>query len=151
MQLLRPIFQRYLFWELNIENEELLKLAISAAQEIKPGTLVLLNLRGISSYTDRFLICSAASERQVHAIADRIEERLASKKVRPHHREGYEEAKWILLDYGDLIIHVFDQETKDYYDLERLWRDAPRTRILPSEDPASPQEESEAAKFPPGP
>jgi ribosome-associated protein len=149
--LLRPIFQRYLFWELNIENEELLKLAISAAQEIKPGTLVLLNLRGISSYTDRFLICSAASERQVHAIADRIEERLASKKVRPHHREGYEEAKWILLDYGDLIIHVFDQETKDYYDLERLWRDAPRTRILPSEDPASPQEESEAAKFPPGP
>jgi len=136
---------------LNIENEELLKLAISAAQEIKPGTLVLLNLRGISSYTDRFLICSAASERQVHAIADRIEERLASKKVRPHHREGYEEAKWILLDYGDLIIHVFDQETKDYYDLERLWRDAPRTRILPSEDPASPQEESEAAKFPPGP
>lgn len=136
---------------MNIENEELLKLAISAAQEIKPGTLVLLNLRGISSYTDRFLICSAASERQVHAIADRIEERLASKKVRPHHREGYEEAKWILLDYGDLIIHVFDQETKDYYDLERLWRDAPRTRILPSEDPASPQEESEAAKFPPGP
>ena len=136
---------------MNIENEELLKLAISAAQEIKPGTLVLLNLRGISSYTDRFLICSAASERQVHAIADRIEERLASKKVRPHHREGYEEAKWILLDYGDLIIHVFDQETKDYYDLERLWRDAPRTRIRPSEDPASPQEESEAAKFPPGP
>jgi len=130
------------FWELNIENEELLKLAVSAAQEIKPDTLVLLNLRGISSYTDRFLICSAASGRQVRAIADRIEERLASKKVRPHHREGYEEAKWILLDYRDLIIHIFDEETKVYYDLERLWRDAPRTRIIPPEDFPSRQEAS---------
>lgn len=130
------------FWEWNIENEELLKLAISAAQEIKPDTLVLLNLRGISSYTDRFLICSAASGRQVRAIADRIEERLASKKVRPHHREGYEEAKWILLDYRDLIIHIFDDETKVYYDLERLWRDAPRTRIIPPEDFPSRQEAS---------
>jgi len=130
------------FWELNIENEELLNLAISAAQEIKPDTLVLLNLRGISSYTDRFLICSAASGRQVRAIADRIEERLASKKVRPHHREGYEEAKWILLDYRDLIIHIFDEETKVYYDLERLWRDAPRTRIIPPEDFPSRQEAS---------
>ena len=127
---------------MNIENEELLKLAVSAAQEIKPEALVLLNLRGISSYTDRFLICSAASERQVRAIADRIEERLASQRVRFHHREGYEEGKWILLDYGDLIIHIFDEETKNYYDLERLWRDAPRTRIIPPEDSPSRQEAS---------
>lgn len=116
-----------------IENEEMLKLAISAAMEIKPDSLVILDLRGISSYTDRFLICSASSERQVHAIADRIGERMASKKIRLHHREGYEDAKWILLDYGELIIHIFDEETKDYYDLERLWRDAPRTRIIPPE------------------
>jgi len=119
-----------------------LNLAISAAQEIKPETLVLLNLRGISSYTDQFLICSAASERQVRAIADRIEERLALKRSRLHHREGYEEGKWILLDYGDLIIHIFDKETKDYYDLERLWRDAPRTRVIPPEDSPSCQEAS---------
>ena len=119
---------------MNINSEELLSLAISAALEIKPDTLTLLDLRGISSYTDRFLICSATSERQVHAIADRIEERLAAKKVRPHHREGYEEAKWILLDYGDLVVHIFDEETKDYYDLEWLWRDAPHTRIIPAED-----------------
>jgi ribosome-associated protein len=125
---------------MNIENEEVLSLAISAALEIKPDSLVMLDLKGISSYTDRFLICSAATARQVHALAERIEERLAATKVRPHHREGYEEAKWILLDYGDLIIHIFDEETRDYYDLERLWRDAPRMRIIPPEDLPAGQE-----------
>jgi len=107
--------------------------AISAALEVKPDSLIVLDLRGIASFTDQFLICGASSERQVHAIADRIEEDLSSRKIRLHHREGYEEARWILLDYGDLIIHIFDEETKNYYDLERLWRDAPRTRIVPPE------------------
>ncbi|MDH7500315.1 MAG: ribosome silencing factor [candidate division NC10 bacterium] len=110
-----------------------MQVAISAALEVKPDSLIVLYLKGIASFTDQFLICSASSERQVHAIADRIEEDLSSRKIRLHHREGYEEAKWILLDYGDLIIHIFDEETKDYYDLERLWRDAPRTRIVPPE------------------
>jgi ribosome-associated protein len=114
-----------------IEIDELLKTAISAALEIKPDSLLVLDLRGICSYTDRFLICSASSERQVWAISDRIEGRMATKRIRPHHREGYDKAKWILLDYGDLIIHIFDEETRDYYQLERLWRDAPLTRILP--------------------
>jgi len=107
--------------------------AISAALEVKPDSLTVLDLRGIASFTDQFLICGASSERQAHAIADRIEEDLSSRKIRLHHREGYEEARWILLDYGDLIIHIFDEETKNYYDLERLWRDAPRTRIVPPE------------------
>jgi ribosome-associated protein len=66
----------------------------------------------------------------------------AQERARLHHREGYEEGKWILLDYGDLIVHIFDKETKDYYDLERLWRDAPRTRVIPPEDSPSCQEAS---------
>lgn len=110
-----------------------MQVAIAAAAEVKPESLVVLDLRGICSFTDRFLICSASSERQVHAIADRIEEGLSARKARLHHREGYEEAKWVLLDYGDLVIHIFEEETRAYYDLERLWRDAPRTRIIPPE------------------
>ena len=125
---------------MSIEGEELLQLTISAALEIKPDTLVILDLRGISSFTERFLLLSAPSQRQVHALADRIEERLRSKKVRSHHREGYNEAKWILLDYGDLVVHIFDGETRDYYDLERLWRDAPQIRMIPPEVQPSGQE-----------
>lgn len=69
---------------------------------------------------------SAPSTRQVRAIADRVTERLAQRRARLHHREGDDEARWILLDYNDLIVHIFDDETRVYYDLEGLWADAPR-------------------------
>ncbi len=78
------------------------------------------------SFTDHFLIVSAASTRQTRAIADRVAERLARTHARLHHREGDDEARWILLDYSDLIVHIFDDETRVYYDLEGLWADAPR-------------------------
>jgi len=109
-----------------INPEELVNLAALAASEVKPTTLVILDLRGLCSFTDHFLVVGADSERQVQAIADRIEERLAKVAIRMLHREGYEEARWILLDYNDFVVHIFDEETRRYYDLEGLWGDAPK-------------------------
>ncbi|MFQ5962246.1 MAG: ribosome silencing factor [Candidatus Methylomirabilales bacterium] len=109
-----------------IDPERLVDLAAHAAWEVKAQNPVILDLKGISSIADNFLICSADSDRHVRAIADHIGECLEKAKVRLHHREGYPEARWILLDYHDLIIHIFNEETRRYYDLERLWGDAPQ-------------------------
>jgi len=109
-----------------IEPERLVDLAAQAAWEVKAHNPVILDLRGISSLADHFLICSANSDRHVRAIADHIGECLEKAQVRMHHREGYPEARWILLDYHDLIIHIFDAETRRYYNLEWLWGDAPQ-------------------------
>ncbi|MCI0484242.1 MAG: ribosome silencing factor [candidate division NC10 bacterium] len=109
-----------------IDPERLVDLAAHAAWEVKAHNPVILDLRGISSMADHFLICSADSDRHVRAIADHIGECLEKAEVRQHHREGYPEARWILLDYNDLIIHIFDAETRRYYNLEWLWGDVPQ-------------------------
>ncbi len=108
-----------------IDPKRLVDLAAHAAWEVKANNLVILDLKGISSIADHFLICSADSDRHVRAIADHIGECLARVDARLHHREGYAEARWILLDYLDFIIHIFSEETRRYYNLERLWGDAP--------------------------
>ena len=113
-----------------IDTETLLKLAAAAASEVKPTSLVHLDLRGLCSFTDHFLIVSAPSIRQVRAIAERIEERLREEGSRIFHREDDLEARWILLDYSDVIIHIFDEETRLYYDLEGLWADAPKQELV---------------------
>lgn len=99
---------------------------MQAVKDLKAEGVVLLDLRGIASFTDFFLICSGTSPRQVRAIADRVEEKLKAQRYSLLHKEGYEEASWVLLDYVDLVVHVFSPETRGYYDLERLWADAPR-------------------------
>ena len=75
--------------------------------------------------TDYFMICSGGSDRQVNSIADNIRYKLSKKGVKPIGVEGEDKAQWILLDYGDLVVHIFNEEQRDYYQLERLWRDAP--------------------------
>lgn len=112
-----------------IESTEIIELAAEAASAAKPTHMAMLDLRGISAFTDHFLIVSAATERQVRAIAERIDERLGAARVPLRHREGYPHATWILLDYHDVIIHIFSDPARIYYDLERLWADAPR-RVL---------------------
>jgi ribosome-associated protein len=109
-----------------IDPKRLVDLAAHAAWEVKAHKPIILDLRGISSIADHFLICSADSDRHVRAIADHIGECLEQADVPLHHREGYSEARWILLDYHDLIIHIFDAETRRYYNLEWLWGDAPQ-------------------------
>jgi ribosome-associated protein len=99
--------------------------AVAAAEDRKAIDLRVLHLGDVSGFTDYFLICSGTNERQVQAIADAVEERLRAERVRPLHVEGYNRAQWVLLDYGDLVVHVFQEEPRGFYALERLWSDAP--------------------------
>jgi ribosome-associated protein len=99
--------------------------AVSAADDRKAIDLKVLHLEKISDFTDYFLICSGSNERQVQAIADGVQEKLRSERVRPLHVEGYNRGQWVLLDYGDFVVHVFQEEPRHFYSLERLWGDAP--------------------------
>lgn len=89
----------------------------------------ILDLRKLSSIADFFVICSADSERQVKAIADEIEDKLSEQRIKCSNREGYETMNWILLDYFDVIVHVFKTEARNYYNLEKFWGDAPVIEI----------------------
>jgi len=115
-----------------LEPEDAVMLAALAASEKKATDLVLLDLRKVASFTEFFLICTGASARQVQAVSNAIEEALLQRGKRPLHIEGYSSAEWILLDYGDFIVHVFGAASRRFYDLERLWRDALRVEV-PSE------------------
>lgn len=106
------------------------KLAIECASEKKAFDIVGLDLRDIASFAEYFIIASGANQRQVQAIADEITEQLKTQlRTRPVRIEGYSSAEWILVDYGDFIIHIFDKEARDFYDLARLWRDARRVEL----------------------
>lgn len=82
----------------------------------------MLELEGICSFTDRFVICTGTSSRQNQAIADGINERLGQSGIRATHIEGYSEGEWILMDYLDIVVHIFSVRAREFYDLERLWR-----------------------------
>jgi ribosome-associated protein len=100
--------------------------AVTAAADKKANNILLLDLRGLSSLADFFVICSGVSERQLRAIADAIADGLQRDfDVRPHHSEGMLGGGWILLDYGDLVVHIFAPSLRAYYNLESLWSKAP--------------------------
>ena len=103
--------------------------ALSATSEKKAIEPTILDLRGIASFTDFFVICTGANRRQVQAIADEVVEQL-KRHGRPAARvEGYQNAEWVLVDYGDFLVHIFSPRARDYYDLERLWRNAKNVEI----------------------
>lgn len=91
----------------------------------------MLDLREVTSFADFFLICSGTNSRQNQAIADEIEKQLAAIGERAKSSEGYQSAEWILLDYGDLVVHVMSPQARSFYDLERLWRQAKPVEIPP--------------------
>lgn len=106
------------------------QLALQLASEKKASDLRALDLREIASFAEFFIIASAANQRQVQAICDEINEQLKKKlNSRPVRIEGYSGAEWVLMDYGDFIVHIFNKEAREFYDLERLWRDAKRVEI----------------------
>ena len=106
------------------------KLAGECAADRKAFDMRVLDLRDVASFTEFFIICSGANQRQVQAIADQIEEQLKKQlSTRPVRIEGYSSAEWVLLDYGDFIVHIFNKESREFYDLERLWRDARKVDI----------------------
>lgn len=110
--------------------DEELQLAIRCAADKKAEKMVGLDLRPVASFTEFFVLCSGTNQRQVQAIADEISEQLKKQLNRkPIRIEGYAAAEWVLLDYGDFVFHVFEKEARDFYDLERLWRDATRIDI----------------------
>ena len=95
-----------------------------AAEDKKALDIKIMNVSNVSPLTDYFVVCSGNSMVQVKAIADEIEDRMDEAGYTLNHREGYNNAKWILLDYGDVIVHVFYKEERDFYNIERLWADA---------------------------
>jgi ribosome-associated protein len=106
-----------------------LKIAVTAADDKKAHDMVALDITKIAAFTNYFLLCTGDSSRQTQAIADEIESRLRTVGVRPSHIEGYQNAEWILMDYYDLVVHIFSKSTRVYYDLERLWRDGKKLDI----------------------
>lgn len=104
---------------------ELQQLVVDAATEKKASNIIILDLRTRTDLTDYFMICSGRSKVQVQAIADNILERSYQSPFKVHTAEGHSTGDWIILDLGDLVVHVFRQETRSHYDLERLWGDVP--------------------------
>ncbi|MAL65122.1 MAG: ribosome silencing factor [Candidatus Marinimicrobia bacterium] len=107
-------------------SQSLIEEIINLAFEKKAKNLISLDLRGFSSLTDYFIICHGKSEPQVKAIVDNIRKGTSFK---PRHLEGYENKKWVLLDYFDIIVHVFDENERDYYSIEQIWADAPKNEF----------------------
>lgn len=106
------------------------KLAIQCASDKKAYDLVALDLRSIASFTEFFIIATGANQRQVQAIADEIKEQLKEQiGSRPVRIEGYASGEWVLVDYGDFIVHVFNKEAREFYDLARLWLDARKVEL----------------------
>lgn len=112
-----------------VRGQDLLKLAAQAAASKKAIDIVGLDLAGLDGVADYFLICSGSSEPQVRAIAEAIEDQLRAAGARAWHVEGQEFKRWILLDFVDVVVHVFHEKTREYYLLERLWGDARRVDL----------------------
>ena len=104
-------------------SKEMAKLAIEAMEEKKANDIKVIDIVEVSTIADYFLIASGNNRNQVQAMADEVEEKLGRAGIEPKHIEGYATANWILMDYGDIVIHIFDEENRLFYDLERIWRD----------------------------
>ena len=100
----------------------------------KANDILLLNMEGLSPVTDYFVICSASNNMLVKAIADNIEDKLAEEEIFFTHKEGYADGRWILMDYGDVVAHIFLEEERDFYNLEQLWADAPSEAFVENEE-----------------
>jgi ribosome-associated protein len=124
----RPLRKRIVSAPAEIDTPWLL--AVRAAESKKATDIRVLDLRPVTTFADTFVICSGTNSRQIQAIADEIERQLKQELgERPNSVEGYQNSEWVLLDYGDFVIHVFSEKARSFYDLERLWRDAHEIRI----------------------
>jgi len=106
-----------------------LRVAAEAALSKKADDLVVLDLRELDGVADHFVICSCASEVQVKAVAEAVEDKLKALGLSPWHVEGLQGRRWVLLDYVDFVVHVFHERTREYYLLERLWGDAKKVDL----------------------
>jgi ribosome-associated protein len=119
------------------ESRAQVAIAVRACQEKKAADISILRLdEQASGFTDYFVICSGANPRQVQAIAEEVDQKLSATGVEPSHREGYNQADWVLLDYVDFVVHIFSESARKFYDLERLWKTAKRLQLADLEKPA---------------
>jgi ribosome-associated protein len=116
----------YKIQEVDLMSErELLITAVKAADDKRAEDIMVLNMKGISLIADYFVICHGNSDKQVQAIAREIREKAEEQGYNLKRMEGFDEARWVLIDIGDVVVHVFHKEERSYYNLERLWGDAP--------------------------
>lgn len=107
-----------------LEPAQIARLAVDVASDKKATDIVLLDIQDISSIADYFVICTGANPRQIRAVASAIDEKLSEQGLSALHREGTPDSGWLLLDYGDMIVHIFSPKEREYYRLERLWSNA---------------------------
>ena len=112
---------------MELNGSKIAEIGAEAALDRRANNVVVLDLRGLSSVADFFVVCSGNSDTHVEGIANIIREKLDEHSVKLWHREGGRRASWILLDYIDVIVHIFTEDAREFYGLERLWGDAPRT------------------------
>lgn len=113
-----------------MNNQELLKIAVKAADDKRAEEIIALNMKGISLIADYFIICHGNSDKQVQAIAKEMKEKAEEHGYDVRRVEGFDEARWVLIDLGDVVAHVFHREERSYYNLQRLWGDAPQEDVL---------------------
>ena len=111
------------------DSREKALLAVRYALEKKAYDLLLIDVSALSSLADYFLICTGRSDTQVQAIVQSIDEGLSQNGMRPLSIEGYSAGQWVLADFGDVVVHVFQEQVREFYDLERLWARAPRVAL----------------------
>lgn len=117
-----------------MSSEEKVRIMAEAAYSLKATDIAVLDLRELTIIADFFLFCTGNSSIQIRSIADRIEERLREQGERKNHIEGFREATWILLDYGDVVVHVMAAEQREHYNIEGFWAEAPRVALDLPED-----------------
>ncbi len=115
---------------MNYTTKEIAHKIAAAASDKKAKDILLLNMENISPVTDYFIIASAGNNILVKSIADNIEDKLAEAGLFAAHKEGYAEGRWILMDYGNCVVHIFIEEEREFYNLEQLWADAPSEEFV---------------------
>ena len=105
------------------QSKEMVKLAVEALEEKKGEDVKIIDIEGVSVIADYFVLASASNANQTQALVDNVEEKLFKAGYECHQKEGSMSSTWVLMDYGDVIVHVFDEENRLFYDLERIWRD----------------------------
>jgi len=103
---------------------------VQIVEDKKAEDIIMLDIRSLSVIADYFVICTGTSERQVRALAREVDEQLGKQGITPLHLEGMTDARWVLLDYNAVIVHIFDPVTRDYYRLDKLWAEAPRVLVI---------------------
>ncbi len=125
----RQLREVFFIKDISLDSKKLVLQCVNAALERKAEDLTILKVKDLSSFADYFVICGGSSDRQIQGLADHIGQELKKEGIFPLGIEGERSGSWILMDYGDVILHIFYKPVRDFYDIEGLWSDAPRMTI----------------------